>query len=83
MLPSEDVAAVSISLPYLRKDAICLKMSGPLARAGHHRHHGMRRLVEQQYVTPFTIGFKGWSAAVRERVGCLVGTPDGILVTLS
>jgi hypothetical protein len=59
-------------------------MSAPLARAGHHRPHGTRRLAEQRYVIPFTIEFKGWSVAVREMVGFPVGTPDGItLVTLS
>jgi hypothetical protein len=83
--PSKDVAAVSINQPCLRKGAIYLRMSGtsdPLARAGHHRPHGTRLLAEQRYVILFTIEFKGWSVAVREMVGFLVGTRDGILVIL-
>jgi hypothetical protein len=83
MLPSEDVAAVSISLLCPRKGAIYPKMSDPLARAGHRRLHGTRQLAERQYGSPITIGFKGWFVAVREMVGLPVGMPDGMLVTLS
>jgi hypothetical protein len=51
---SVGVAAVSISLPYLRKVAMCPKMSGPLDRAGHHRPHATRLLAG--HVILFLIG---------------------------
>jgi len=77
---SEDVAAVSISLPCLRKVVMCLRMSGPLDRAGHHRRHVTGQLAG--HVIPFSIGSKGWSVVVRERADFSLGIPDGILVTL-
>jgi hypothetical protein len=58
MLLFADVAAVSINRLCLRKAAMCLRMSGPLARAGHHRPHATRQLAGQ-YVIPFSIGSKG------------------------
>jgi hypothetical protein len=82
MLLSGDAVAVSISLPCLRKVVMCLRMSDPLERAGHHRAHAMRRLVGR-YVILFLIGSKGWSVVVPERVDFSVGMPDGILVTSS
>src|SRR5216684_2442363 len=79
MLPSADVVAVSISLPCLRKVAMCLRMSGPLDRAGHHQPHATDRLAG--HVILFSIGFKGWSAVVREMAVSSLGMADGILVT--
>src|SRR6267154_5518575 len=75
---SAGVAAVSISLPYLRKVAMCLKMNGPLDRAGHHRPHATRRLAG--HVILFSIGSssKGWSVVVHERADFTLGMPDGI-----
>jgi hypothetical protein len=81
MLLSAGVAAVSISLPYLRKVAMCPKMSGPLDRAGRHRPHATRQVAG--HVIPFSIGSKGWSVVVRERADFSLGIPDGIMVTLS
>jgi hypothetical protein len=78
---SAGVAAVSISLPYLRKVAMCPKMSGPLDRAGHHRPHAMGQLAG--HVILFSIGSKGWSVVVHERADFSLGIPDGIMVTLS
>lgn len=74
---SADGAAVPISLPCLRKAVMCLRMSGPLERAGHHRVHATRRLAGQ-HVSLSTIGSKGWPA--RGRADFSVGIPDGILV---
>ena len=78
---SAGVAAGSISLPYLRKVAMCLKMSGPLDRAEHHRPHATRRLAE--HVILFSIGSKGWSVVVHEKADFSLAMADGILVTLS
>jgi hypothetical protein len=78
---SAGVAAVSISLPYLRKVAMCPKMSGPLDLAGHHRPHATRRLAG--HVILFSTGSKGWSVVVHERVDFSLAMADGILVTLS
>jgi hypothetical protein len=77
---SADVAAVSISLPCLRKVAMCLRMSGLLERAGHHRAHAMQR-VAGQYVILYSIGSKGWFVVIRGKADFSVGMPDGILVT--
>ena len=76
---SADGAAVSISLPCLRKAVMCPRMSGPLEPAGHHRAHATRRLAGQ-YVILSTIGSKGWSVVLRGRADFSVGIPDGILV---
>jgi hypothetical protein len=78
---SAGVAAVSISLPCLRKVAMCPKMSGPLDRAGHRRPRAMRQLGE--HVILFWIGSKGWSVVVHERADFSLGIRDGIKVTLS
>jgi hypothetical protein len=82
MLLPADVAVVLINLPYPRKGAMCLRMSGPLEPAGHHRAHATRQLVGQ-YVIPFSIGSKGWSVVIRERADFTVGMPVGMRVTLS
>jgi hypothetical protein len=74
---SAGVAAVSISLPCLRKVAMCPKMSGPL----DHAPHATRRLGG--HVILFWIGSKGWSVVVHERADFSLGIPDGIKVTLS
>ena len=79
MLLSADVAAVSISLPCLHKVVMCLRMSVPPERAGHHRAHATRRPAGQ-YVILSLIVSKGWSVVVRERADFSVGMPDGILV---
>lgn len=78
---SVGVAVVSINLLCLHKVAMCLKMSGPLDLAGHHRPHAMPRLAG--HVILFSIGSKGWFVVVHERADFSLGMPDGIPVILS
>ena len=78
---SAGVAAVSISLPYLRKVAICQKMSAPLDRAGHLRPLATRRLAG--HVIRYSIGSNGWFVIVHEKADFSLDMPDGIPVTLS
>ena len=58
MLLFADVAVVSINRHCLRQGATYLRMSDPLARAGHHRPHATGQLAGH-YVNPLSIGSKG------------------------